>query len=285
MIWWFRYDMLGLHFEGFHSTGTVIFAFLTPVFLACDLARPCRWHRLHLCICLLCGSLLIAAATLLILCRPRSKISVRCNAVRESPRSLKIYSSPLALMPFTLWYHKWQQGIVGVDHGRWFFVVFNIKYCKVRQQRDQILDNFLPGKLLATSVMSSYVKLHSGGKRCSNQMLFILWSYFSLETPGTKPTEQRSMSTEAGAWRVNLRRIAMTRATYCQRRAEDTQKLESLQNVLICVNGEDVTGFKSFVVSERQLKIVRDCESLKWLCLKIGIPWYSQFRWIVRKKS
>ena len=37
--------------------------------------RPWRWQRLHLGICLLCGSLLVAAATMLILCRPVSQTS------------------------------------------------------------------------------------------------------------------------------------------------------------------------------------------------------------------
>lgn len=49
----------------------IVLAFLALVLPASFANRyePCRWHRLHLCICLLCGSLLIAAATLLILCR------------------------------------------------------------------------------------------------------------------------------------------------------------------------------------------------------------------------
>eukprot|EP00435_Cladocopium_sp_Y103_P041784 s2396_g11.t1 len=46
-----------------------VLAFLALVLPASFADEPCRWHRLHLCICLLCGSLLIAAATLLILCR------------------------------------------------------------------------------------------------------------------------------------------------------------------------------------------------------------------------
>ena len=156
-----------------------------------------------------------------------------------------------------------------------FFVVFNVKLyvklCKVRQQNDQILDNSLHLERRATikivakhSGLNTLIQPCRGGKRCSNQMLFILWSYFSLEMPGTKPAEER-LSTEAVAERVNLRRIAMTRATYCQRRAE--QRHSETWVVAERVNGfDDGTGFKSFVVK-------KDCRNSERLWDWNGVVW------------
>ena len=140
-------------------------------------------------------------------CRKRRHLVAPGFGISESLFDATLSGKVLVVWRFIRRHLHWCRSPFGITNGSkgslvWttvgdFFVVFNVKYCQVRQQRDQILDNVLPGKLLATSVMSSYVKLPSGGKRCSNQMLFILWSYFSLETPGTKPTEQRSMSRQS----------------------------------------------------------------------------------------
>eukprot|EP00434_Breviolum_minutum_P042634 symbB.v1.2.037960.t1/scaffold5758.1/size23924/2 len=49
----------------------VLLAFIVLVLPACGNYKAWHWRRLHLAICLLCGSLFISAATLLILCRQK----------------------------------------------------------------------------------------------------------------------------------------------------------------------------------------------------------------------
>ena len=246
--------------------------------------RPCRWHRLHLCICLLCGSLLIAAATLLILCRQRSvqnseEILCFSNAIYSIFLEGDFSSMLLNRVSPLQAHHFWDGSLRPASLNSRGTSVTRVRTCQnlatshcgpglhrslcwiqrspgKSWQFEESAEWSNVGQLFAwkgkatikivanhTSLNNliqpatcneRHVKLHCRQAVLQPDAVYLVKLFFFGDA--WNQAEQRPVST-AVAWRVHLRRIAMTRATYCQRRAEerhihkDTQKLELFQKV------------------------------------------------------